>query len=203
MTILYMIRHAQSTGNVEKRLTGRKNYELTQEGILQAEILAEKLEGISFESAYSSPFIRAIDTITPLATKNNIPVNIDPDLSEMYFGIYDGYKWEEVNRIDPCIHEIHLKTNEIMNIPKQESSSEVAERMYNTILKITKSNIGKNILIASHGVAIEAFLRKISGEPFTIKREEYSQKNISINKVLYNESKNEFTIEILNNKNIV
>lgn len=31
-TILYLVRHTQTIGNVEKRLTGREDYELTFEG---------------------------------------------------------------------------------------------------------------------------------------------------------------------------
>ena len=33
MTTLYIVRHTQTVGNVEERLTGRKDYELTKEGI--------------------------------------------------------------------------------------------------------------------------------------------------------------------------
>lgn len=203
MTNLYIIRHAQSIGNIEKRLTGKQDYKLTKEGTFQVEKLTNKLEKICFDCAYSSTSIRAIDTIKPLVEKSGLKINLIPELREMYFGIYDGYKWEEVNKLNPNIHKMHIKTNEIIGIPKQETTQEVAERMYNVILKIAKDNKNKNILIASHGVAIEAFLRKISGDPFIIKIEEYSQKNASINKVVYNEDRNEFIIEILNNNLII
>ena len=33
-TKLYIVRHAETTGNIEKMLTGRKDYELTENGIL-------------------------------------------------------------------------------------------------------------------------------------------------------------------------
>ena len=35
-TKLYIVRHAETTGNIEKRLTGRKDYELTKKGVLSA-----------------------------------------------------------------------------------------------------------------------------------------------------------------------
>lgn len=115
----------------------------------------------------------------------------------MYFGIYDGMKWDEVNKIDPNINKLHIETNEIMSIPSQESTEEVAKRMYSYMEYIAKNNLGETILVCSHGVAIEAFLRKITKIPFTEKREEYSQKNTSINILEYDENTG-FKILVLN-----
>ena len=70
--------------------------------------------------------------------------------------------------------------------------------MTNIIRKIAKENIGKTVLIGSHGVAIEAFLRGITEEPFCEKREEYSQKNTSINEIIYNSETDSFEIITLN-----
>lgn len=117
----------------------------------------------------------------------------------MYFGIYDGLKWEDVNKINPKINDLHIKTNEIMCIPNQETTEQVAERMYYFIEKISKENIGKTILICSHGVAIEAFLRKITKIPFVKQIEEYSQKNTSINILEYDENKG-FEVLVINDK---
>ena len=52
--------------------------------------------------------------------------------------------------------------------------------------------------MASHGVAIEAFLRKVTKVPFKEKREEYSQKNTSINIVEYDSEKDKFDVKVLN-----
>ena len=117
----------------------------------------------------------------------------------MYFGIYDGMRWEDVNKINPEIDRLHIETNEIMGIPNQEKTQEVAERVYNCIERIAKENLQKVVLICSHGIAIESFLRKITNVPFTEQREEYSQKNTSINILEYDENKG-FKILVLNDK---
>ena len=95
---------------------------------------------------------------------------------------------------------LHKQTNEIMNIPEQESTEEVAERVYNCIQNIAKDNLGKTVLICSHGVAIEAFLRKITKVPFSEQREKYSQKNTSINVLEYDGENNQFKILVINDK---
>ena len=198
MTNIYLIRHAQSVGNIEKRLTGRVDYMLTDEGRNQVKKLTDRLKDVHFDVAYSSPMSRAIDTIKPLTELNNLDAIKEEKLSEMYFGIYDGFKWKEVNEIDASISNRRKETNEISGISNQESTQQVKKRMYKVISNIADNNIGKTILIASHGVAIEAFLRQITGEPFAIKKQEYSPQNTSINIVQYNEENNKFEIKLLN-----
>ncbi len=198
MATIYLIRHAQSVGNIEKRLAGRKDYTLTDEGYNQVNKLTDRLKNIHFDVAYSSPKIRAVETIKPLAEINYLSINIDDKLSEMDFGIYDGFKWDEVNEIDPSISNRRKEINEIAGIPKQETMQEVKNRMYNKILKIANENKGKTILIASHGVAIEAFLKQVTGETFLQNKDKNSQKNTSINIIQYDEKYNKFEIKLLN-----
>lgn len=197
-TKIFLVRHTQSTGNIEKRLTGRSRFEITEDGKKYIELLNNRLKNIKFDKVYSSTSNRAIKTVEQLAKWNHTKVITSENLCEMYFGIYDGWKWSEVNKVNPKVHENHINTNEIMGIPEQESSEEVAKRMYQYILKIAKENLGKTILIGSHGVAIEAFLRKVTGEPFLIKREEYSQKNTSLNIINYDSEKEKFELVLLN-----
>lgn len=198
ITKIYLIRHTQTIGNVEKRLTGRCDYDVTPTGQMYIDKITQKLSNIKFDVAFASTSKRTSKTIAKLAEMNNLKIIELEELCEMNFGIFDGKKWEEVNQIDPGIDKLHNETNEIMCIPEQESTADVECRMNNIMLKIAENNIGKNILVCSHGVAIEAFLRSITKVPFIEKREEYSQKNTSLNVILYDNENKKFTIEILN-----
>lgn len=44
MTDVYLIRHAQCIGNIENRLTGKEDYDLTNEGKIQVQLLTEYLK---------------------------------------------------------------------------------------------------------------------------------------------------------------
>ena len=70
--------------------------------------------------------------------------------------------------------------------------------MYNEIKSIVDANRGKTILICSHGVAIENFLRKITGEPFTVRQNEYGQRCTTVNVLEYDDIKDEFAVLVLN-----
>ena len=193
-TRIYLVRHTETIGNIEKRLTGRQDYEITQNGLEMVKKLTNYLKNESIDVIYCSTSNRTFETIKEIAEIKKLEVQRKEELCEMYFGIYDGWKWEDVNKINPLIHEKHMKINEIMCIPKQETTNQVEERMYKEIKNIAKDNLGKTILICSHGVAIEAFLRKITKEQFKYKREEYSQHNCSVNLVEYDSKIEKFRI---------
>ena len=199
-TKIYIVRHTQTIGNIEHRLTGRCDYEITNQGIDYIEKLTNSLKNVKFDVAYSSTSKRTSKTIEKLTEINKIPIIELDDLCEMYFGIYDGMKWEDVNKINPQIKERQNQINIIDGIPEQEVTNGVALRMKKVITKIAKENLGKTVLICSHGVAIEAFLRTVSKVPFTDLREEYSQKNTSINIVEYESELEEFKIIKLNDR---
>ncbi len=199
-TKLYIVRHTQTVGNIEKRLTGRCDYELTDEGKELVERLTKKLSKVKFDVAYSSTSGRTRKTIQKLADLNNLKIIEDEDLCEIYFGIYDGKTWEEVNKINPKIKQVQNEINEIKDIPEQESMEDVAKRVYKKMLDIVHENAGKTVLICSHGVAIESFLRQITKVPFSDLREEYSQKNTSLNIVEYDDEQGKFDILVLNDK---
>ena len=199
-TKIYLVRHTRTVGNIEKRLTGRVDFEVTEEGYQLVEKLTEKLKDIKFDVAYASTSKRTSKTIQKLADINGMEICEEEDLCEMYFGIYDGMTWEDVNTINPKISKLHKETNEIMQIPNQETKEQVTERMYRKILEIANNNVGKNILICSHGVAIEAFLRKITKVPFIAEVEKYSQKNTSLNIIEFDKKNQNFVITMLNNE---
>lgn len=197
-TTIYLVRHTQTVGNIEKRLTGRGVFEITEKGKEYVQKLEKRFEKIKINKVYSSPSPRAIKTVQGIAEEKGLEIIQDESLYEMYFGIYDGWKWEDVDKINPKIHKLHEQTNQIMKIPEQETTEEVAKRMYDGIQKIAENNLEKNILIASHGVAIEAFLRTVTNEPFENLKEEYSQHNTSVNELIYDASRKAFKLLKLN-----
>lgn len=186
---IFIVRHTETIGNIEKRLTGRQDYEITYKGKILIQQLTQRLKNIKFDRIYASTSGRAIKTIEQLAKINGLDIEQKEELCEMYFGIYDGWKWENVNKVQPEIKQKQNEVNEILGIPEQETTEEVANRMYNCILEIAQQNEGKTILISSHGVAIEAFLRKISRIPFRYEREKFCQHNVAINELDFENNK--------------
>ncbi|MGF1933457.1 MAG: histidine phosphatase family protein [Nostoc sp. ChiQUE02] len=72
---LYIVRHCQAVGQ-------EANAPLTSEGNLQAIALADLLFGFGIERLISSPFVRASQSIVPLAELLGLSIEIDNRLIE-------------------------------------------------------------------------------------------------------------------------
>jgi len=59
---IYLIRHGETTGDIDDRFGGDYDDHLTQRGKSQAQELAEKLKGKRIEIIFVSPRIRAKET---------------------------------------------------------------------------------------------------------------------------------------------
>jgi 2,3-bisphosphoglycerate-dependent phosphoglycerate mutase len=75
MKRLYLIRHCSATGQAA-------DAPLSREGQAQAERLADFLMSHEIERIVSSPFLRAQQTIEPLATRLKLEIRTDARLAE-------------------------------------------------------------------------------------------------------------------------
>ena len=72
---LYLIRHGQSTYNLENRFTGWKDVDLTNLGINQAKEAAKLLKGHKFDIAFTSNLLRAQKTLDIIL--NELELNLE------------------------------------------------------------------------------------------------------------------------------
>jgi phosphohistidine phosphatase SixA len=79
MTLCYLIRHAHAgkRGTVDDDLRP-----LSERGVAQAEAIATSLSGSGITRIVSSPFVRCVETVTPVAAALGIEIGIDERLAE-------------------------------------------------------------------------------------------------------------------------
>lgn len=94
-TILYAVRHGESVWNVEGRLTGWTDVDLTDTGRAQATALRPILRAQRFDSVWSSPLARARET-AQLAWGNQF--GQDDLLKEFNFGDHEGRLLHELSK---------------------------------------------------------------------------------------------------------
>jgi len=80
--IIYFVRHGESEGN-KKRLHQGPEVPLSEEGIKQGQVLAERLKKHKIDSIYSSPMIRAKQTAGIISDQLKIPVEFWENLKEI------------------------------------------------------------------------------------------------------------------------
>lgn len=167
-TKIILVRHAECVGNISNRLSGRTNFNLTNNGIIQAKKFAQRLNTKKIDIIYSSPLQRAIDTANIISNYNgNIKVEIDERLIEIDYGLCDGMSWDDINIQYPNIRKLWKEIyNYPIGMPKQEDFFKVADRMEEAITDIASNNKENTVCIVSHRIAIQSYMCVLYKKPF-------------------------------------
>lgn len=148
----YIIRHGETTANVEGKTSGIKDIDLTPVGIRQAENAALVFKALNLDNVtiFSSPLKRAFNTaeIINQGKHKIIPL---PQLKERDFGIWEGVDWRS----------ILLKLEEGAHPPKGETTLQHIQRSLSAFKYILEESASKNTipLIVSHGGSFYTFGR--------------------------------------------
>lgn len=140
---IYLIRHCKATGQ-------EPSAQLTIEGHLEAELLADLLTEKQIDYIVSSPYDRAMSTIGPLAQKHKLTINIDHRLRERVLSS---------NVLDNWMAELK-ETYEDLDIalPGGESSREAMNRGVSVIEEVL-GRAERNIVVVTHGNLMSLVLK--------------------------------------------
>ena len=159
-TILYIVRHGHSIANAQKFFTGHLDVELNDTGKRQAEYVKEYFKDKKIDIVYSSDLIRAYDTVKDIAIEKNIPHVKSQNLREINAGDWEGKTFDYLceNYSDflmwrTTVHKV--KT------PNGESVLDLANRVFNEVTKIAKTELGKTVVIGTHATPIRALVAKL------------------------------------------
>lgn len=165
-TKIMLIRHGESLANAKGVYLGHTDWDLSELGYQQAEVVSKYLENEKIDIIYSSDLLRAYNTAMPHARRHNLDVIKNRNLREIYLGEWEGRLVSELEESYPEEFGVGWRYNfGTCAVPSGESVPELAVRIYNEILKIARENEGKTILIAIHAAAIRAFWGKVTNTP--------------------------------------
>lgn len=167
-TRIYLVRHAESMGNLAKIFQGRIDEKLSENGVNQLKSLKSFFSDIHLDAVYSSPLLRTRETAKAIGEEKSLSVNLLPDVIEINGGQFEGLGWDEI--IERFPDEMRLWEKDIGSFaaPNGESALEVYNRVVNAISEVAERNKGKTISIVSHGFAIRCYMCFASG--FTLDR---------------------------------
>lgn len=159
---IYIFRHGQTDDNANFIFSGNRDAKLTEEGVKQAEVLAQKIKDIKFDRLISSPQNRAIQTMEIAISQNpnakNLKIETDERIKERSYGDLTGKSKMEIQLRDP---EKLLKIRRSYDyVPTNGESIEmVCERVGEFCEDLVKELSGKNIKVAisCHGNSIRGF----------------------------------------------
>lgn len=99
MSKIFIFRHGQSLDNKQGIFSGWRDTDLSEEGVLEAQKIAEELKDESITKAYSSPQLRSVKTLEPVLRfhPNIIPIT-DERIKERNYGDLAGKSKIEVEK---------------------------------------------------------------------------------------------------------
>ncbi len=156
---LYLIRHAESYGNIKGKIISTTDFELTEKGIAQSQRIGQKICSELKEkpiSAYSSSLARSRQTLKEILRcigQENLKVIETDFLKEMDLGLLEGMTWEERQQKYP---EVDLDEKlSLLQAPLGESYQDVRNRCKLFAEKyLEKETDEKNVIIVSHGITL-------------------------------------------------
>lgn len=171
-TIVHFIRHGQTSYNLEKKIQGSVNIELSDIGKKQAESMSSDSFLPSYDMAYHSSLSRSKKTLEIILDKNNLKLEtkLSDLLIERSYGIFEGLHDDTIKERYP---ETFHKWKEDENTDIE--GSEKIENVVNRILKFIKlvvDNEYNQIMAVTHSGVLFSLYKFVKGSNLSIRPNE-------------------------------
>lgn len=183
MTSVYFVRHAQPCYGWPDDRTRP----LSVEGKKDCEKVWKALDNVKIDFAYSSPYLRSVETIRECAKRHCLKISTDERFRERESG--EDANCFELFRERWKNFDFHEEMGESLNM--------VQKRNTEALFKLLEVHCDQNIMLGTHGTAlscilnyfdkdynVDSFLRIIDFMPYIIKMEFEGFKPISMEEVL-------------------
>lgn len=165
---LYVFRHGQTTDNADMVFSGWRDVDLTEAGVEQANVLAEKLKEKEIHLLIASDLIRAVKTMAIAMSKNeyakNLEINKDARIKERNYGELQGKSKLQLQLENPSLAHDYRRSYSVTP-PGGESLANVVHRVKPFIEEISEQmkehNI--NVAVSCHGNSIRAIRQYFEG----------------------------------------
>ncbi|MES2668206.1 MAG: histidine phosphatase family protein [Patescibacteria group bacterium] len=156
---IFLIRHGETTGDIEDRYGGTYDDHLTENGRQQLQETALKLAGTQVDRIYSSTLIRAKESAEIINAELGTEIEFLDGLQERGYGVLGGLTKEGAIETYPEAVELHK--DPANTDPEGESQTDFTERVLNTFESIFKKPYG-TIAIVSHGGPLKVIMRHLN-----------------------------------------
>ncbi len=166
MTCFGLIRHAQTTWNLEKKIQGQRDIPLSEDGKVQAGKWAFNLQSLCFDRILASPMLRAKQTSGIIARHTGLSIDFEAGLQEQDFGDWEGKTIKFLRHEQPGIIEAQENRGWDFTPPGGESRRMVLDRSLAVIERAARNHPGKRILAVTHNAVMKCLIYHAAGRSF-------------------------------------
>jgi broad specificity phosphatase PhoE len=148
---IYVARHCKTAWNVEGRVEGTKDIELSPEGARDAKLNLSAIRGLGIQLIVCSGAKRAMQTATIYARGLGVPLQSSPRFRELDHGEWEGQRIEELLSLPKSPFELWMADPGAVPIPGSSDTALAAQqRILEAIREIDSTCGEKTILLVSH-----------------------------------------------------
>jgi probable phosphoglycerate mutase len=181
MALFYFLRHGEAAWNAEGRFCGSTDVPLSDVGRRQAQLLARRLQLISVEVLYSSPLGRALETARLIGKAIGREPVVDPRLTELNYGVWEGQTLEEFKRAYPAIYSAWDADPANVAPPGGETGVHLIERVMPFMAEVAQRHQSGNVVVVCHKTVCRLLACHIMGVPLSEYRRRVPMENAALN----------------------
>jgi broad specificity phosphatase PhoE len=155
---LLLLRHGQTQLSVDKLFSGIGDPVLTEVGLAQAALAANRLAGSKATAVISSPLSRARQTAEAVAGQLGLEVEVEEGFRETDFGDWEGYSFSDIRKKWPRELEAWLADSAVAP-PFGESFDATTTRVRQARDRVLAKHGGETVVVVSHVSPIKTLLR--------------------------------------------
>lgn len=167
-TTLILLRHGETALTPERRLSGSGGSDpaLSETGSKQAGATAARLAADgTVRAVVSSPLRRCRETAAAAADRLGLPVEIDDELREADFGVWEGLTFAEIRARYPGEMAAWLRSPAAVPGETGEPFDAVTRRVESVRDRLLARYAGSTVLVVSHVAPLRTLIRLSLGAP--------------------------------------
>jgi 2,3-bisphosphoglycerate-dependent phosphoglycerate mutase len=166
MPLLILVRHGQSTWNLENLFTGEEDPPLSPKGREEARAAGRKISAFPLSQGFTSILQRAIDTMTLILEETGhpeLPVERDQALNERNYGKLQGLNKAAVTAEYGDAQVAVWRRSFSVRPPGGESLADTRSRVAPYYHRVIEPQLlrGQNILVVAHGNSLRSLMMEL------------------------------------------
>ena len=162
---LYIVRHGQTEWNAQGRIQGHTDVDLSDYGRQQAQAVAQRLSGVTFDAAYTSDLSRSKETAQIIVGQRTMSLHSTSRLREFHKGVFEGLTVHEYKRRYPDLYQASL-VNDLDFAPTGgETIRQTSLRMAGFIADLKEQHQDETVLVVGHGGSLRSVVVAIMDLP--------------------------------------
>lgn len=168
ITTLLLVRHGHVPGIEPATFRGRTDIELTERGVHEARLTAERIAKRWRPTiVYTSPRRRCIDTGEPIAKQCGVIAKVLPHLDDLNYGDWQSKTHDAIAAECPAAYRRWLATPQFVRFPNGESLQDLLARAADAVRVAREEHPAQTIVMVGHDSLNRALLMHILDQPLS------------------------------------